>query len=212
MDSPGIRSDDCSTWLWSSLFEAKGFLGLVESDTKRAPILRVYADTCLKHVQATLEKRRKEDLGGVPFTKMELVAQPKPAHNSALQSSLPQTQSIGRFFASGCPKNILETRGVPNGRGSTPTGSHFGVGAPPSLEPILVGMGMFTGGTIWVLTHSPNLCLENPPFRSGHRQDAAPPTAPDFLRLGHGAGAVHYGQHPWPTAALVLCWRWNISW
>ena len=25
-------------------------------------------------------------------------------------------------------------------------GSHFGVGAPPILEPILVGIGMFTGG------------------------------------------------------------------
>ena len=30
---------------------------------------------------------------------------------------------------------------------------HFGVGAPPILEPILVGVGMFTGGTIWLLTH-----------------------------------------------------------
>ena len=29
---------------------------------------------------------------------------------------------------------------------------HFGIGAP-ILEPILVGIGMFTGGTIWVLTH-----------------------------------------------------------
>ena len=29
--------------------------------------------------------------------------------------------------------------------GSTPMGSHFGVGAPPILEPILVGIGMFTG-------------------------------------------------------------------
>ena len=24
---------------------------------------------------------------------------------------------------------------------------HFGVGAPPIVEPILVGIGMFTGGT-----------------------------------------------------------------
>ena len=30
---------------------------------------------------------------------------------------------------------------------------HFGVGAPPILEPHLVGIGMFTGGTIWLLTH-----------------------------------------------------------
>ena len=29
----------------------------------------------------------------------------------------------------------------------------FGVGAPPILEPILVGTGMFTGGRIWILTH-----------------------------------------------------------
>ena len=26
-------------------------------------------------------------------------------------------------------------------------------GAPPILEPILVGIGMFTGGRIWILTH-----------------------------------------------------------
>ena len=39
-----------------------------------------------------------------------------------------------------------------NGHGSKPMGSHFGVGAPPILEPILV-MGMFTGG-YRVLTHS----------------------------------------------------------
>ena len=36
---------------------------------------------------------------------------------------------------------------------SKPVGSHFGLGAPPILEPILVGIGMFTGGTIWLLTH-----------------------------------------------------------
>ena len=31
---------------------------------------------------------------------------------------------------------------------------HFGVGAPPIVEPILVGIGMFTEGTeFWVLTH-----------------------------------------------------------
>ena len=29
----------------------------------------------------------------------------------------------------------------------TVLGSHFGVGAPPILEPIVVGIGMFTGGT-----------------------------------------------------------------
>ena len=31
------------------------------------------------------------------------------------------------------------------GGGSKPMGSHFGAGAPPILEPILVGIGMFTG-------------------------------------------------------------------
>ena len=33
------------------------------------------------------------------------------------------------------------------GCGSRPLGSHFGVAAPPILEPILVRIGMFTGGT-----------------------------------------------------------------
>ena len=33
-----------------------------------------------------------------------------------------------------------------HGRGSTQMESHFGVGAPSILEPILVGIGMFTGG------------------------------------------------------------------
>ena len=34
-------------------------------------------------------------------------------------------------------------------------GSHFGwqVNSPPILGPNLVGIGMFTGGTIWILTH-----------------------------------------------------------
>ena len=36
---------------------------------------------------------------------------------------------------------------------SKPVGSHFGVGAPPILEPTFVGIGMFTGGTVWILTH-----------------------------------------------------------
>ena len=33
---------------------------------------------------------------------------------------------------------------------------HLGVGAPPILEPILVGIGMFTGGTIWILPFGQN--------------------------------------------------------
>ena len=41
----------------------------------------------------------------------------------------------------------------PNGRDCQNQRYHVGIGAPPILEPILVGMGMFTGGTIWVLTH-----------------------------------------------------------
>ena len=35
----------------------------------------------------------------------------------------------------------------PYGCGSKPMGSHFGAGAPPILEPILMGIGMFTRGT-----------------------------------------------------------------
>ena len=45
---------------------------------------------------------------------------------------------------------LLATRCVAVGQNQR---YHFGVGAPPILEPILVGIGMFTGGTIWILTH-----------------------------------------------------------
>ena len=38
---------------------------------------------------------------------------------------------------------VVKTNGIP----------FFRVGAPPVLGFILVGIGMFTGGTIWVLTH-----------------------------------------------------------
>ena len=44
---------------------------------------------------------------------------------------------------------------------------HFGVGAPLILEPILVGIGMFTGGTIWILTHGQVVGMRRgwrPPF------------------------------------------------
>ena len=37
----------------------------------------------------------------------------------------------------------VKTNGIP----------FWGIGAPPILEPISVGIGMFTGGTIWILTH-----------------------------------------------------------
>ena len=45
------------------------------------------------------------------------------------------------------------TKRATNGCGSKLMGSNFGVDAPPILEPILVGIGMFTGGTIWIWTH-----------------------------------------------------------
>ena len=37
---------------------------------------------------------------------------------------------------------------------------HLGVGAPPILEPILLGIGMFTGGMIWTLTHGHIILLD----------------------------------------------------
>ena len=42
--------------------------------------------------------------------------------------------------------NAVEQRALSYGCGSKPTGSHFGVGAPPILEPVFVGIGMFTEG------------------------------------------------------------------
>ena len=46
-------------------------------------------------------------------------------------------------FALVVPGGMVEE---PFGCGSKPMGSHFGVGAPPILEPTLVGIGMFTHG------------------------------------------------------------------
>ena len=37
----------------------------------------------------------------------------------------------------------VKTNGIP----------FWGIGAPLILEPVFVGIGMFTGGTIWILTH-----------------------------------------------------------
>ena len=45
----------------------------------------------------------------------------------------------------GTPYGPYQNSNDQNGCGSKPMGSHFGVGAPPILEPILVGIGMFTG-------------------------------------------------------------------
>ena len=41
-----------------------------------------------------------------------------------------------------------------HGCGSKPMGSHVGIGAPPIVV-YFSGDWMFTGGTIWVLTHGP---------------------------------------------------------
>ena len=49
------------------------------------------------------------------------------------------------------------------GGGSKPMKSHCGLGAPPILEPILVGIGMFTGGTgFWPIPRYPRLWLYCP--------------------------------------------------
>ena len=44
------------------------------------------------------------------------------------------------------PRLTALQMGVTDYHGSKPLGSHFEIGAPPMLEPILVGIGMFTGG------------------------------------------------------------------
>ena len=63
---------------------------------------------------------------------------------------------------------------------------HFGVGAPPIFVGILVGIGMFTGGTICILTHG-NMC-DPPCFYSpsalGSISIASPIARRRFSRLG----------------------------
>ena len=44
---------------------------------------------------------------------------------------------------------------------------HFGVGAAPILEPIRVGIGMFTGGAIWILTHGHIALIFQHPAKAG---------------------------------------------
>ena len=60
-------------------------------------------------------------------------------------------------------------------------GSHFGVGVPPILELILVWIGMFTGGTIWFLTHGHlSSVLEIGHYIPAHASDVSPDMEPGF--------------------------------
>ena len=62
--------------------------------------------------------------------------------------------------------------------GQNQLGSHFGIVAPLVLEPILVGIGMFTGGTSWILTHGQRfLFLEELP-EAGPAQEPGGAKAP----------------------------------
>ena len=84
---------------------------------------------------------------GVPspiFPRIRLCIKPpkKPRENGRLRN-----QPLERWV-----NLILRRYQKAHGCGSKPMGSHFGVGAPPILEPIVVGIGMFTGATIWLLT------------------------------------------------------------
>ena len=60
-------------------------------------------------------------------------------HSSPLNMATPPSQTWDS-----CPKHVAVGQNQ---------WYHFGVGAPPILEPILVGIGMFTGGTIRIFTH-----------------------------------------------------------
>ena len=60
-------------------------------------------------------------------------------------------------------------------------GSHFGAGAPTILVEILVGIGMLTGGPIWILTHG-HYAEPYKPLRGNYltiRREASGDPAPD---------------------------------
>ena len=74
---------------------------------------------------------------------------PQPTLLPAAKGFAPLIFDLLTFWSSPLSNCSYTFAGVEqtSGRGSTPMGSHFGVGAPPILVGILVGSGMFTGGT-----------------------------------------------------------------
>ena len=84
------------------------------------------------------------------------------------------------------------------GCGSKPMGSHFGVGAPPILVPILVGIGMFTGVTIFLLIHGhttefPACVQGEPACASGHHPLNEGMTKEKWERVCHSSKEMDEG-------------------
>ena len=96
--------------------------------------------------------------GSIPWETLTMNHSLTAYETSGLRTSCMRQKTALQLggFPLGSPSKLM-TRApgfdIRHGHGSKPMGSHFGLGAPPILEPILVGIGMFTGGTIWVLTY-----------------------------------------------------------
>ena len=63
----------------------------------------------------------------------------RPGVHAGLRIPAGRREQADRFWSTSLPHVAVVVK--------TGLGSHFGVGAPPILEPILVGIGMITGGT-----------------------------------------------------------------
>ena len=88
---------------------------------------------------------------GFPLKPSPRAPEKKPTHPTEGLSSTFRDCPLGHFPQA--TSSFLGSICFTHGCGSKQFWYHFGEGAPPILEPISVGIGMFTGGT-GVLTHS----------------------------------------------------------
>ena len=88
-----------------------------------------------------------DELTGQPHDLEALIIQEFVEHD--LEARLYVVNGEARFRAKRHNLHVSHMDAGQNRFGSP----FWGIGAPPRIEPICVGIGIFTGGTIWLLTH-----------------------------------------------------------